>query len=145
MFVALTRSDLFHVLTCPSHCASQHVSVFPSLTFLLYFDSPPSPQTAISSLCVPLTIFVSVNRRISGLCVLQDVSCLLVFVRSVFSLLPFSASQKLCSKLSSFCANDDIHHKLIGTSLLSSSAISDIGNSDNSHPRPCMPFLCLTV
>jgi hypothetical protein len=69
---------------------------------------------------------------------------------SVFSL-PFSASQKLFCKLSSFCTNvlllsynfifvlltqfqpplsissdDHIHHRLIGTFLLSASAISDI-------------------
>ena len=36
--------------------------------------------------------------------------------------------------------DDHVYHKLIGTSLLSASAISVIKNSDNSHSRIFMPF-----
>ena len=40
---------------------------------------------------------------------------------------------------------DHVHHKLIGTFMLSAFAMSDIKNSDNSHSGTCMPFLYLTV
>ena len=110
----------------------------------------PSPRTAISSSCVLPTVLVSINRRLLLVCVSGRELPSYIRPLPVFSL-PFSASQKLFRKLSSFCGNvlllsynfifvlltqfqpplsisgdDHIHYRLIGTSLLPASAISNV-------------------
>jgi len=82
---------------------------------------------------------------------------------------PFFVPQTLFSTLSSFLANvllliyhyilvllmhfqpslgvsnDDTHHAMIGMFLLSVFLISNISNSDTSHPGSHLPLLCLLV
>jgi len=168
MWVPLAHSDSFHVLTCLSICALQDVSAPCSLGFLLCPDLSICLHSSVCE-CPLLTQIPSMSWLVCPSVLFREWVPLICSL-SVSSLLSFSVSKALLSKLSTFfskvlllfysfifvlpthfqpplsiSSDDHIHHKLIGTFLLSASVISDIKNSGNPHSWTCMSFLCLTI
>ena len=117
--VSVTRCLLFGILTCASlyfQKVSSSRPFFPFLISLLY-----APESIIQ-----IAIFF-----------FQGMAVIFQFYLS------FTNAARPYFQWRLFISNQNAHHIMIGTSLLSASVLSNIQDSNDHHPGVCMPCSCL--